>query len=148
MGASRCPPPRLLVIRTGGGGTASSWAVLSPKGQSLPGWWPAASLSRADGRGFYHQHPGPQLLSLPCGGPFRGRRGGMWAQCQAQRLPPMLEKSAELPGRGASLPVLPRQAGPRPGPASLSVWVPPWDQKEEAGRQGAKILESCGLPAV
>lgn len=151
------PAPTLSeppVIRTRGRGTASEWATLSPKGQSPPGWWwPAAPRSRADGRGFYHQHPGRQLRGPPCRGLFRGRqeecgrsaRPSASLQCQRKVLssrPWSLMAGPALPGQALS--------SASPSPASLSIWVPPWAQEEEAGRQGRRfwnpaVCQLCDL---
>lgn len=125
----------------------------------------AAPLSRADGRRFYHQHPGRQLLSPPCGGPLGGGGrcgagavgGGSREECgHGARCRASLQCRREVlsSGPGASLPVLPSKAGPRPG-SQLSLPKPckfehlgPSMGPGRRGRQGAKMLESCSLPAV
>lgn len=120
----------------------------------LGGGRQAAPLSRADGRGFYHQHPGRQLLSPPYGGPLAGggrEECGRNARCSAslQCWRKMLSS-----GPGASSPVLPSQVGPRPG-SQLSLpklckfeHLGPSMGPGRRGRQGAKMLESCSRPAL
>lgn len=138
-----------------------------PKGQSLPGWWPAAPLSGVDGRGFCHQHPGRQLLSLPGRELFRGRRVGMWAWCQVQ--PPLQCKRKVLssqPGSFVASPAGwngPSPAGPKtgclnpnfPSAVSLRIWVPsvgPERRGRQAGREerfwNLLICQLCVLGLV
>lgn len=77
----------------------------------------------------------------------------MWARCQVQHLPPVPEKSAELPAVEPHCQSCPPRPAPgqalssaSPSPASMSIWVPPWDQEEEAGRgQRFWNLAACQL---
>lgn len=159
------PPPTRMAPGQNWRARRSSQLVgpAQPKGQSLPGWWPAAPLSGVDGRGFCHQHPGRQLLSPPGRELFRGRRIGMWARCQVQ--PPLQCKRKVLSSQPESFVASPAgwnwpsPAGPKPGclnptfpsAVSLRIWVSsvgPERRGRQAGRQRGKILESSRLPTV
>lgn len=86
----------------------------------------------------------------PCPGSSR-EECGHGARCRASL---QCRREVLSSGPGASLPVLPSKAGPRPG-SQLSLPKPckfehlgPSMGPGRRGRQGAKMLESCSLPAV